>query len=162
MFEKFGEFDSFEEINRAAAAQLKEGDTEAVLAIAEENGLDREDAEDFCTGAIDELTTASLAAVGKLDAEAKELQLKGMMMDWQDSIAERCLEDRTLAVAVRRKGKRLEQCMGEILKAGFRKKEEIHKKIVKVAGLNPPLYIGMPGKAEIRKIVENYYLGEKK
>ena len=159
MFEKFGEFDSFEEINRAAAAQLKEGDTEAVLAIAEENGLDTED---FCTGAIDELTTASLAAVGKLDAEAKELQLKGMMLDWKDSIAERCLEDRTLAVAVRRKGKRLEQCMGEILKAGFRKKEEIHKKIVKVAGLNPPLYIGMPGKADIRKIVENYYLGEKK
>ena len=109
MFEKFGEFDSFEEINRAAAAQLKEGDIEAVMAIAEENGLDREDAEDFCTGAIDELTTASLAAVGKLDAEAKELQLKGMMLDWKDSIAERCMEDRMLAVAVRRKGKRLEQ-----------------------------------------------------
>ena len=41
MFEKFGEFDSSEEINRAAAAQLKEGDIEAVYAIAEENGLDK-------------------------------------------------------------------------------------------------------------------------
>lgn len=162
MFEKFGEFDSFEEINRAAAAQLEEGDVEAVMAIAEENGLDREDAEDFCTGAIDELTTASLAAVGKLDAEAKELQLKGMMLDWKDYIAERCLEERTLAIAVRKKGKRLEQCMGEILKAGFQKKEEISQKIVKAAGLKPPIYIGMPGKAEIRKIVEKYYLGEEK
>ena len=33
MFEKFGEFDSYEEINRAAAAQLAEGDTEAIYAI---------------------------------------------------------------------------------------------------------------------------------
>ena len=34
MFEKFGEFDSYEEINRAAAAQLAEGDKEAICAIA--------------------------------------------------------------------------------------------------------------------------------
>lgn len=162
MFEKFGEFDSFEEINRAAAAQLKEGDTEAVLTIAEENGIDKEEAEDFCAGEIGELTTATLAAVGKLNVEAEDLQLKGMMLDWKDYIAERCLEERTLAIAVRKKGKRLEQCMGEILKAGFQKKEEISQKIVKAAGLKPPIYIGMPGKAEIRKIVEKYYLGEEK
>lgn len=47
MFGKFGEFDSAEEINRAAAAQLKEGDLDAIKTIAEENGLDSEDAEDF-------------------------------------------------------------------------------------------------------------------
>lgn len=55
MFEKFGEFDSCEEINRAAKAQLEEGDLEAIRTITEENGLDPEDAEDFCTGAIEEL-----------------------------------------------------------------------------------------------------------
>lgn len=54
MFEKFGEFDSYEEINRAAKAQLEEGDLEAIKTIAEENGLDPEDAEDFCTGAMPE------------------------------------------------------------------------------------------------------------
>lgn len=42
MFEKFGEFDSCEELNRAAAAQLAEGDTDAIYTIAEENGIDRE------------------------------------------------------------------------------------------------------------------------
>lgn len=47
MFDKFGEFDSADEMNRAAAAQRKEGDNEAILAIAEENGIDREDAMDF-------------------------------------------------------------------------------------------------------------------
>ena len=50
MFEKYGEFDSYEEINRAAAAQLEEGDTEAIYAIAEENGIDREDAEEYIDG----------------------------------------------------------------------------------------------------------------
>ena len=30
------------EMNRAAAAQRKEGDMDAILAIAEENGIDRE------------------------------------------------------------------------------------------------------------------------
>lgn len=47
MFDKFGEFDSYEEINRAAKAQLEEGDLEAIKTIAEENGLDPEDAEDL-------------------------------------------------------------------------------------------------------------------
>lgn len=51
MFNTFGEFDSYEEINRAAAAQLKEGDTDAVFAIARENGIEQEDAEDFSMAA---------------------------------------------------------------------------------------------------------------
>ena len=79
MFDKFGEFDSAEEINRAAAAQLKEGDLDAIKTIAEENGLDPEDAEDFCAGVIDSLTTPLLAAIGKLEMESKDLGLKNMM-----------------------------------------------------------------------------------
>ena len=35
MFDKFGIFDSAEELNRAAAAQLSEGDTEALFALAQ-------------------------------------------------------------------------------------------------------------------------------
>ena len=70
MYEKFGEFDSWEEINKAAQAQLEEGDLDAIKEIAKENGLDPEDVEDFCTGTIEELTTPTLAAIGKLDAEA--------------------------------------------------------------------------------------------
>ena len=44
MFDKFGEFDSAEELNRAAAAQKKEGDYEAIYALAKEDGIDREEA----------------------------------------------------------------------------------------------------------------------
>ena len=46
MFEKFGEFDSCEEINRAAKAQLEEGDLEALTTIPVQKGLDPQDAED--------------------------------------------------------------------------------------------------------------------
>ena len=142
MFEKFGEFDSYEEINRAAKAQLEEGDLEAIKTIAEENGLDPEDAEDFCTGAIEELTTPSLAAMGKLELEAKE--------------------DEEMAFAVRRKGKSLNDCMALILKNAFNDKAQLDDRITKAAGLTPPLYISIPGKAQIKEIVRKYYLGEKK
>lgn len=94
MFDKFGEFDSYEEINRAAKAQLEEGDLEAIKTIAEENGLDPEDAEDFCTSAIEELTTPILAAIGKLELEAKDLKLEGALKDWTDSIKQSCIDYR--------------------------------------------------------------------
>ena len=115
MFEKFGEFDSCEEINRAAKAQLEEGDLEAIRTIAEENGLDPEDAEDFCTGAIEELTTPILAAIGKLELEAKDLSLTGALRDWTDFIEQLCLESKEMALAVRRKAVHNNREMRELL-----------------------------------------------
>lgn len=162
MFDKFGEFDSCEEINRAAKAQLEEGDLEAIRTIAEENGLDPEDAEDFCTGAIEELTTPILAAIGKLELEAKDLKLEGALKDWTDSIKQSCMENEEMALAVRRKGKSLKDCMALVLKTAFNAKTQLDDRITKAAGLRPPLYISIPGKAQIKEIVREYYLGEKK
>lgn len=55
MFDTFGEFDSAEEINKAAAGQLAQGDTQAIRDIARENGLDSADAEDYIAGDVTEL-----------------------------------------------------------------------------------------------------------
>lgn len=159
MNNKFGEFDSYEEINRAAKAQLDEGDLDAVKVIAEENGLDLEDAEDFCTGAIDELTTPIMAAYGKLEVEAKELHITGLMSDWKEQIFQLCSEDQDICLAVRKKGKNLESCLGELLKFSFEMKKIVPEKIVKAAGLRTPIYLGVPGRAEAKKIIKNYYLG---
>ena len=63
MFDRFGEFDSAQEMNEAAAAQLEEGDTEAVIAIAKENGIDKEDAEDFIDGVVPELANPLIKAL---------------------------------------------------------------------------------------------------
>ena len=84
MWEKFGEFDSAEEMNRTALAQRNEGDTEAVRTLAEENGLDPEDAEEFLAGDVDLLALPFNAAVGKLTVERKKLRLEGVLEDWTD------------------------------------------------------------------------------
>ena len=159
MYEKFGEFDSWEEINRAAQAQLEEGDLEAVKAIAEENGLDKEDAEDFCTGTIDTLTTPLLAALGKIQKEVDELNVEGILGDWADSVVKMCDEDEEMALAVRKKGKSLQGFLSEILREAFKTKKRVDDRIVRGAKLNPPLYLGIPGKAEVRKMAEKYYKG---
>lgn len=158
MYEKFGEFDSWEEINRAAQAQLEEGDLDAIKEIAEENGLDPEDVEDFCTGTIEELTTPTLAAIGKLDAEAQDLKIDGALKDWKDFLVELCTEDESMSLAVRRKGKTLTEVFARILKEGFNTKTRLDDRIVKAAGLKPPIYMGIPGKAVVRKIIREYYL----
>lgn len=103
MFDKFGEFDSADEMNRAAAAQRKEGDNEAILAIAEENGIDREDAIDFIDGCVAAFVTPLMAAYGKLDIEAKELKPYEIMEDWLQYIKLRCAEEPEMAVAVRQR-----------------------------------------------------------
>ena len=84
MWAKFGELDSAEEINRIAAAELQEGDVDALKKLAEENGLDKDDVEDYIDGLIDTLTTLELAAVGKLDVEMEHLNVKGILKDWVD------------------------------------------------------------------------------
>ena len=73
MFEKFGEFHSAEELNRAAAGLREEGDEASVFALAQENGLDREDAEDYLAGEMEELATPALAAAGRITVWSREM-----------------------------------------------------------------------------------------
>ena len=118
--------------------------------------------QDYCTGAIEELTTPCLAAIGKLELEAKDLKLEGALKDWTDSIKQSCMENEEMALAVRKKGKSLKDCMAMILKKAFGEKTQLDDRITKAADLRPPLYISIPGKAQIKEIVREYYLGEKK
>lgn len=168
MFEKFGEFDSVEELNRAAAAQKEQGDDEALLALAEENGIDREDAEDYIDGCVDELATPLMAAVGKLTVEAEELELTGVLQDWQEELQTMCTESPELCAAVRKKGKNLCDCMARLLRFAFENKEQVSEKVVRATKvthngkeepLRGPLYLGMPNRAQVRQIAKEYYLG---
>ena len=163
MFEKYGEFDSYEEINRAAAAQLAEGDTEAIYAIAEENGIDREDAEDYIDGDAAELVTALMAAQGKLKIETAELQPKEIMADWLDYIQIQCFEDQEMHLAVRRKGKSLKECIGKLVKWSLDHAENVDKDIIKAAGLpswaQNGCKLGIPGIGTAKQLIKEYYLG---
>jgi len=160
LFEKFGEFDSAEEINRAAAAQLAEGDTEAIYTLAKENGIDVEEADDFIDGLTKELCGPLMAANGKLDVEEAELQPYEIMKDWVQYIRARCLEVPEMALAVRRKGKTLRGCIAELLKWSFSNAKDVDKDILKAAGISAPrVTLGIPGMGQAKKIITEYYMG---
>lgn len=161
MFDRFGEFNSVEEINEAAAAQLAEGDTEAIYVIAEENGIDREDAEDFIAGDVPELANALMAAYGKLKVEAAELKPYEIMEDWLSYIKVRCREDAEMAAAVRKKGKSLKGCIGELLKWSFKNQHPVDQEILKAAGvIAGRCTLGIPGMGRAKMIITNYYMGK--
>ena len=82
LFERFGEFDSVEELNMTAEGLKEEGDLESLKVLAEENGLDAADAEDYANGIVTELANSLLAALGKLKVEVKELKPCEIMEDW--------------------------------------------------------------------------------
>lgn len=168
LFEKFGEFDSAEEINRAAAAQLAEGDTDAIYALAKENGIDMEEVDDYIDGVTTELCTTLMAANGKLKVEEKELGIKGVLIDWKNGVEQLCLDDEAIAKAVRKKGKSLRDCMAALIKFSFENKVEVSGKIVEVTKvlnhgkleqLRGPLYLGVPNRAEAKRIITDYYMG---
>lgn len=159
MFEKFGEFDSAEELNKAAAAQLEQGDTEAVIAIATENGLDREDAEDYIDGLVPELTTPLTAALGKIKVECDELKPQQIMTDWVEYIKVQCAESDEMAAAVRRKGKSIKGCIAALLKWSFANQMPIEEEILKAAGVTVErVTLGIPGMGQAKKIIREYYL----
>ena len=158
MFDKFGEFDSAEEMNIAARAQLEEGDTEAVFAIAKENGIDKEDAQDFIDGAVDDLATPLMAAYGKLDIEAAELKPYEIMNDWLTYIRVCSSGNPHMAAAVRKKGKSLKGCIGELLKWSFKNQHEVDKDILKAAGVSGRCTLGIPGMGRAKQIITEYYL----
>lgn len=160
MFDKFGEFDSAEELNLAAAGQLEEGDHEALMELAKENGIDKEDVEDYIDGVVTELATPLMAAFGKLAVEEEELKPYEIMKDWTQYIKARCEESAEMAAAVRRKGKSLKGCIGALLQWSFKNQHDVDKEILKAAGVTAGrCTLGIPGIGRAKKIITEYYLG---
>ena len=163
MFDKFGEFDSFEELNKAAAGLKEEGDTESLKELTKENGIDVEDAVDFIDGVTDMLTTFRTASIGKLEIEAAALTLPDdiLISDWVNQVKTYVMRDDDMCRAVRRKGKRLIDCLGRILKRSFENQWEVPKDILKAAGVYANrVTFGVPSAASVNKIIKDYYLEE--
>lgn len=169
MFEKFGEFDSAEEMNKKADELKAAGDTEKIYELAQENGIDLEDAEDFVSGYQEEFATVLMAAVGKLKVESDELELAGVLEDWKNIVVGLCAEDVKLARMARKKGKSLTKCMAKLIAFSFENKTQVSKEIVKATTINHngkkealrgPLYMGAPSNADVKRIAGQYYKEE--
>lgn len=120
LFNKFGEFDSYKELNMAAEGLLKEGDIESLKILGEENGIDKYDVEDYIDGIVTEFSTPMTAAVGRVD-----IQLKGNKdgaIEVIGSFAKGMLTDESIQTAVMKKGKRLSKILDEMRNAAQKHK----------------------------------------
>lgn len=86
MFERFGELESYKEINTLAENLFNEGDELSLYALAKENGIPKDFVDMYLQGDIPELVDAQTAAVGKLDIEIQELKPQTIMKDWTEYI----------------------------------------------------------------------------
>ena len=161
MFDRFGEFGSAAEINETAANLRREGDLESLEVLARENGLyDQEIMDAFLDGALLYLCDEMSAAIGKIEAEAKEAKCAEIMEDWAEYIKAQCMEDPEVARAVREKGKSLAGCIAELLKWSFKNQVPVGKEIMKAAGVSAGrCTLGIPGMARAKQIIKKYYLG---
>lgn len=160
MYERFGEFDSYIEINKAVSGLKAEGDTESIYAVAEENGIPRDFAEMYTGGEIDYLCDVMTAAIGKIEVEAKEIKATEIVSDWVDYIKGCIGKDEDMAAAVRKKGKNLKGCIAELLKWSLKNMYPVDKDILKAAGVNQQCKLGMPGSARVKEMIREYYLGK--
>ena len=165
MWDRFGQFGSAEEINRAAAAQKEEGDEEALVALALENGLDREDAEDYMDGATNKLCTPLSAAVGKLRMEAEYLELKNELAELYEEIVTVLFSNdkRDFIVhGIMRKDRSLAGYLAKVIDKGYEKAVTPNREILDKVTAIPQQYrsqmkTGMPSKADRWAIMQEYY-----
>lgn len=161
MFERFGEFDSWQDLNRAAEGQKTQGDTRALADLAEENGIDMDDVEDYVNDQMESLCTPFTAAMGKLDIEEKDLKPSEIVKDWINYIRSAAADDVEMQKAIRKKGKSLIGCIASILKWSYKARYKVDERIVKESGISARVSVeaGIPGMASAKKIIRNYYLG---
>lgn len=159
MFEKFGEMDSYKEINELADNLFNEQDIDSFKEMAAENGIEECVVALYLSGDLPELCDAESAALGKIEAECKELKPKEIMQDWVEYIKAQCMAQPKIALAVRKKGKSLKGCIAALLDWSFKNQIQIDKDILKAAGVKAGrVTLGIPGMGQAKKIIKEYYL----
>lgn len=160
MFDKFGEMNSYHEINELAQNLFNEGDLDSIKVMAAENGIPEEMTQMYLEGDIPFLCDAETAALGKLEIESQALKPQGLMVDWVDYVKTQCMESELLAVQARKTEKSLKGCIGALLKWAFSHQWTVNADITKAAGVNAgKVTFGVPGMGEAKKIIKAYYMG---
>lgn len=159
MFDKFGEMDSYKEINELADNLFNEQDIDSFKEMAAENGIAEDFVKLYLCGDLPELCDAESAALGKIDMECKELKPKEIMQDWVEYIKAQCMAQPKIALAVRKKGKSLKGCIAALLEWSFKNQIPVDKDVVKAAGVKAGrVTLGIPGMGQAKKIIKEYYL----
>ena len=159
MFDNFGEFDSWEELNRTAQGLKNERDFDNLKVLAAENGIDEMDVVDFVNGDMPTLCTAVTAALGKLAIEKADMKVSEIVEDWISFIESELSENEQLALLVRKKGRSLIGCIGEILRWSYTNRYKVDDRIIKASGIKASgVEMGIPGMATAKKLIWGYYM----
>lgn len=166
MFEKYGNFNSHEEINKKAAELLAASDEQSLKELAKENGIDEDDAMDYMEGFTDFLCSPFSAAAGKIDVEVADLKLDPkkheLIYDWVEYIRLLAADDENVRLAIRKKDKSLIKCLGKILAWSYSNRYDVDKRIVEASGvkMSGKVQLGISGSGTAKKIIREYYLGK--
>ena len=150
-------FDSTEELNEAAEKLRQGNDKSGLNKLAKAYGIDIEDVQDFMNEDLTELATPVSLALAAIEKAKKELKTKGVIEDWMGVLASMAARSGELAEKITFGGKNITELLGKILKQAFDTKEKVNDKITHAAGLRTPLYLGIPGHADLKKIIMEYY-----
>ena len=150
------EFKSTKELNEAAARYRAEGDEKTLEEIARKYHIDEEDVWDFLDDA-DTLATPLTLALGTIEYAKKELETEGVLADWMGILESMASDSEDLAEKITFSGLEIKDLLGKILKEVFNSKVQVDDRIAKAAGLRTPLYLGIPGNKEIKKLIEEFY-----
>ena len=160
LFEKYGEFESYETLIETIRNQIAEGDDNAACEIFRENGLDPEDFQDILEGdPIEEVLTPCIVALGKLQVESKDYQKhESIIADWIEYIKALAIDSEEVSRNIRRKGKSLNGCLGELLKFSYHHAFDIPEEIKKAAGITGArVKLGIPNAGKCKEIIREYY-----
>lgn len=154
------EFKSTKELNEAAVAFRAAGDKESLEDIAKTYHIDEEDLIDFMDGG-EELATPLQLALATIEDAKAILNTKGVLADWMGTLETMAATSEELAEKITFSSlepwNQIKDLLGKILKEAFDSKVQVDDRIAKAAGLRTPLYLGIPGNKEIKKLIEEFY-----
>ena len=161
MFKRFGKM-TFDDLNKTAEGLKMEGDIESLILLAEENGLEKDDAEDYADGVVDTLATPLEAAMGKIKVESEHLNLgcSTTLSGMCDLITYVISRDEKMQIAVHDPEKSLAKCLGKLVAEASRTRYKLPDEIATAAGI-PTVYMGDISKEHAKEIIKAYYGGDK-
>ncbi len=147
---------STREFNDEADRLRSSGDTKGLYDLAKKYGIEKEDVEDYMDGA-ETLATPLILALAGIEEAKKKLETKGVIADWLGVLESMTAESEELAEKVTFGGKSIKDLLGKVLKQAFESKVRVNDDIAKAAGIRTPLYLGIPGTGDVKKIIDEFY-----
>ena len=147
---------STREFNDEANRLRSSGDTKGLYDLAEKYGIEKEDVEDYMDGT-ETLATPLILALAAVERDRKKLDTKGVIGDWMGVLESMAADSEDLAEKIVFDGKQIKGLLGKILKQAFESKVRVNDDIAKAAGIRTPLYMGIPGTGDVKKIIGEFY-----